>query len=84
MQEDWYTHQRMDANALGREALGLPSNEWAKLALDLIESLENLSDREIAGLWLTESQRRVRQIDNGEVVMIPAEVIAARTADLLR
>ena len=74
----------MNAKALEREVLGLPSNERAKLALDLIESLETLSDQEVAELWLSESQRRAHQIDNGEVIMIPAEVIAGRTAELLR
>lgn len=74
----------MNAKAVEREALGLPSNERAKLALDLIESLESLSDQEVADLWLAESQRRARQIDNGEVILIPVEVIDARSAELLR
>jgi|APMI01.1.fsa_nt_gi hypothetical protein len=73
----------MKANALEREALGLPSGERAKLALDLIESLESLSEQEVAGLWLSESQRRAQQIDNGEVILIPAETIAARSAEIL-
>ena len=74
----------MNANALELEALGLPSSERAKLALELIESLESLSDHEVSELWLAESQRRAQQIDNGEVILIPAEVIAARSAELLR
>ena len=74
----------MNANALERKALGLPSNERAKLALELIESLEALSDQEVAALWLSESQRRAHQIDNGEVILIPAEVIDSRSAELLR
>ena len=74
----------MNANALEREALGLPSNERAKLALDLIESLETLSDQEVDKLWLTESQRRAVQIDAGEVTLIPADIIAARSVELLR
>jgi hypothetical protein len=74
----------MNANTLEREALGLPSSDRAKLALELIESLEALSDQEVAELWLSESQRRAHQIDNGEVILIPAEVIDARTAELLR
>jgi hypothetical protein len=74
----------MNANALEREALGLPSDQRAKLALELIESLETLSDQEVAELWLSESQRRAHQIDNGEVILIPAEVIDARSVALLR
>ena len=73
----------MKANALEREALGLPSGERAKLALDLIESLESLSEHEVVELWLRESQRRAQQIDNGEVILIPAETIAARSAEIL-
>ncbi|TAM12368.1 MAG: addiction module antitoxin RelB [Nevskiaceae bacterium] len=74
----------MNANALEREALGLPSNERAKLALELIQSLETLSDQEVAELWRSESRRRAHQIDNGEVILIPAEVVDARSAELLR
>ena len=74
----------MNANALEREALELPSNERAKLALDLIESLENLSGPEVSALWLSESVRRAQQIDSGEVTLISAEVIATRAADILR
>lgn len=74
----------MNANALEHEVLCLPSSDRAKLAIDLIESLETLSDQEISTLWLAESQRRAHQIDNGEVILIPAEVIAIRSAELLR
>ena len=84
VREGWCTLRRMDVNTLEHEALGLPSNERARLAVDLIESLENLSDREVERLWLAESQRRVRQVDKGEVAMVPAEVVAARVTDLLR
>lgn len=74
----------MNANLLEREVLGLSSSERARLAAELIESLEAPSDGEIEELWCTESARRAQQIDSGEVILIPAETVAARAAEFLR
>lgn len=77
-----YTHD-MNAKALELEALNLSSTERAKLALDLIESLETLTPQEVILLWERESARRAEQIDNGEVAMISSDIVALRTHDLL-
>ncbi|MDO5610753.1 MAG: addiction module protein [Pseudomonadota bacterium] len=73
----------MNAKALELEALNLSSTERAKLALDLIESLETLTPQEVILLWERESARRAEQIDNGEVAMISSDIVALRTHDLL-
>ena len=73
----------MNAKALEHQALDLPSAERAKLALDLIESLESLTPQEVTALWSAESARRAKQIDDGEVVMISSEIVATRTSELL-
>lgn len=73
----------MNAKVIELEAWGLPSDERAKLALDLIESLETLAPAEIERLWAAESQRRSRQIDNGEVQLLSSEVVAQRARELL-
>jgi putative addiction module component (TIGR02574 family) len=73
----------MDMKSLENEALGLPSQDRAKLALDLIESLEMLSPVEIEELWAQEAQRRADQIDNLPVALISAEIVSARAHALL-
>ena len=73
----------MDMKSLENEALGLPSQDRAKLALDLIESLEMLSPVEIEELWAQEAQRRADQIDNLPVALISAGIVSARAYALL-
>ena len=70
--------------SLENEALGLPSQDRAKLALDLIESLEVLSPVETEELWAQEAQRRAGQIDNLPVALISAEIVSARAHALIR
>ncbi len=74
----------MDLKSLENEALGLPSQERAQLAFDLIESLEVLSPAEIEQLWAQEAQRRVEQIDTQSVVLTGSEIVSAKAHALLR
>ena len=79
----WCRLRTIDMKSLENEALGLPSQDRAKLALDLIESLEMLSPVEIEELWAQEAQRRADQIDNLPVALISAEIVSARAHALL-
>jgi hypothetical protein len=69
---------------LAIEALNLPSDARAKLALELIESLDNLSSVEIQALWLTEAARRAEQINCGAVETYDGTTVAAQVCELLR
>jgi len=62
---------------LFREAAGLPEGDRAELAGLLIESLEAEPDEDVEAAWAEEVERRVRQIDNGEVETIPWETVRA-------
>lgn len=73
----------MDLKSLENEALGLPSQDRARLALDLIESLEVLSPAEIERLWIQEAQRRAEQIDMQAVALTSSEKVSARAHALL-
>lgn len=73
----------MDLKSLEDEALGLPSQDRARLAFDLIESLEVLSPAEIERLWAQEAQRRAEQIDMQAVALISSEKVSARAHALL-
>ena len=62
---------------LFREASALSENERAELAGLLLESLEGEPDEDVEAAWAEEVERRVRQIDSGEVKTIPWEQVRA-------
>ena len=63
---------------LFEEASQLPEAERAELAGLLIESLEGEPDAGVEAAWAEEIERRVRQIDSGEVKTIPWEEVRAK------
>jgi len=76
----------MTVDELSREALRLDHAGRAKLAHDLLDGLDVLSESEIEQLWLQEAVRRHAAIVAGEVETIPGdEVLAqARAARMTR
>ena len=55
------------------QALALPPDARALLADKLLHSLDSPTREEIDRLWAEEAERRVQQIRNGEVELIPGE-----------
>jgi putative addiction module component (TIGR02574 family) len=74
----------MDIDALEREALKLPAEDRARLARDLLDSLDELSGEELDRLWLQEANQRAAQIDAGEVKLLSAEEVDRKARALLR
>ena len=74
----------MDRETIEREALNLPSEDRAKLAHELLESLDGLSPKQLDEAWLDESERRLKEIDAGAVALIPAEDVLRKARALLR
>ncbi len=74
----------MDALTIEREALHLPITERAKLAHNLLLSLEDLTDAELSEAWFDEAERRAAEIDNGTVNLISAEEVSVKARALLR
>ncbi|HZP67984.1 MAG TPA: addiction module protein [Rudaea sp.] len=74
----------MDLQTLEREALNLPVADRAKLAHELLESLDSLSPQELDELWLDESERRLKEFDSSAVQSIPAEEVFRKARALLR
>lgn len=68
----------MTVDELRREALRLDHTQRARLAHDLLESLDDLSESEIEQLWLQEAARRQGAIAAGEVETIPADEVLAQ------
>ena len=59
------------------EALDLPVEVRLRLVEKLLESLNLPTQAEIDRLWAEEAERRVAQIDRGDVVPIPADAVFA-------
>jgi putative addiction module component (TIGR02574 family) len=61
-----------------REVSDLPETERAELTGMLIDSLEGDRDASVEAAWAEEIERRVWQIDSGEVKTIPWEEVRAK------
>ena len=70
-------------NDLFREASELSETERAELAALLLESLEGEPDEGVEAAWAEEIERRMRQIDAGEVATIPWEQVRAELNALI-
>ena len=74
----------MDFELIEKQALSLSAEERARLARELLDSIDNLTPREIEKLWLEEAERRSQQIDRGEVVLIDGDEVARKARALVR
>jgi len=63
---------------LYRKALALDESERAELAGALIDSLDLEIDSGVEAAWLEEIERRIKELDSGEVEGIPWEEVRAR------
>ncbi len=61
-----------------KEASDLGEADRATLAGLLLESLEQEPDPDVEAAWAEEIERRVRQIDAGEVELVPWEEVRKR------
>ena len=60
------------------EALKLTANERAEVAEQLIASLDEAPDTHVEQAWQEEIQKRLQQIERGEVKTIPCEEVQRR------
>lgn len=67
-----------------REVSELSSEERAKLALALVESLEPEDEGDVAEAWRIEAERRYEEFKRGDVQAIPGDDVFARVRSLLR
>ena len=63
---------------LKQKAAELSDAERADLALSLIESLDGPADPDVEEAWRIEIERRIGQIDRGEIELIPGDEVFAR------
>lgn len=63
----------MDTQEIEKEALKLDVQSRARLAEKLLHSLDDLSEGELAHLWVGEAQRRDAAMDSDPGRGVPAE-----------
>ena len=74
----------MEFHTVEYEALLLPPQERAKLAQRLLLSLDELSEEELNELWLSEANRRARELDSGESQPVSSEEVMRKAKALLK
>jgi putative addiction module component (TIGR02574 family) len=60
------------------KALSLPANDRIGLVERLLSSLNLPTQPDVDKLWADEAERRVAQIDSGDVELIPVETVFER------
>jgi putative addiction module component (TIGR02574 family) len=69
---------------LSARAKALSAEERARLAEELLESLQGEADADAEAAWDREIERRVAEIESGAVRLIPAEEVHAEVRRLIR
>ena len=72
-----------DSRDIEKQAQNLPAKERARLALALIESLDQGEDIDAEDLWLDEAERRLEDYRAGRVEAIPANEVFEKIAKKL-
>ena len=72
-----------DVTALFRDASELSEHDRATLAGLLIESLEAEPEPDVEAAWSAEIERRVTDIDSGNVKTVPWDEVRRRLLDRL-
>jgi putative addiction module component (TIGR02574 family) len=63
---------------LEQKAKQLSADDRAQLALFLLQSLESADEGDIDEMWRAESERRLVQVESGEVQSVPGDEVFAR------
>ncbi|MCC6665531.1 MAG: addiction module protein [Polyangiaceae bacterium] len=74
----------MSSDELLSAVLALPRAERAKLAQDLLRSLDESQDADLDAAWAVEIARRAREISSGTVEPVDLEVARERIANRLK
>jgi putative addiction module component (TIGR02574 family) len=72
------------ADTLAAKALALPPEDRARLAEQLISSLEQETDADAETLWLREAERRLDQLESGVSTSLAAEQVIEKARSALR
>jgi putative addiction module component (TIGR02574 family) len=70
--------------AIEKVVLELSTEERARLAQRLLESLDEVSEAEAEQLWLEVAARRAEEIDQGKVQLVSEDELERRVQALLK
>ena len=73
-----------DLNEILRAALSLDVRDRARLAEQLLASLDSLTEDEVERLWADEAERRLRKFRAGQTGTVPADEVAQKAQRLFR
>ena len=59
-------------------AMSLPKEDRAKLAEQLLDSVDALSDEEFDAAWADEAEKRARDVREGKSITVPGEVVESK------
>ena len=65
-------------------ALGLPSSDRARIAAELIASLDGPAEVGVEAAWLTEIDRRVAEVSEGKVQLLDRDAVSSEIRETLR
>ncbi len=69
---------------LSARAKTLPPRDRARLAEELLDSLQEASDTDTEEAWEREIERRVAEIESGAARLVPSEDVHAEARRLIR
>jgi putative addiction module component (TIGR02574 family) len=75
------SHSMTDVSQYAKE---LPPEDRARLAEELLASLEDLPESSEDAAWDAELLRRVTEVENGTAKLLPADEVFARVRSSLR
>lgn len=65
-------------------ALQLPREERARVAREIIASLDDPADQDATAAWLVEVERRLDEVERGTATLVPWATVRRRVVDRLR
>lgn len=74
---------KAEIESLRNALMALPEAERAKLAKDLVASLDGSTDLDVARAWDIEICRRINEIESGQAVLLDADEVLARARERL-
>ncbi len=74
----------ISAEALLDSAFKLPSEDRARIATELIASLDGIPGAGVEAAWDVEVERRIEQVDQGKVQLLDWNVVKAEVAQVVK
>lgn len=74
----------VEIEALRKAVMGLSERERAKLASDLVASLDGPAEDNVSEAWDIEICRRINEIESGQAELLDVDEVLSRARERLR